>query len=212
MSPARHGGGALPLVLSLLAVLGLLVLSSSQQLVSVQRQADNAQDRQRAQLLARRALRGAEQWVWRMDRRLALAAADPGELYGEGRLFSPGCSGPEGRGLCEPQQPPQRRRLDGHPLLHPCGRSREYALEDMAPQTGCPHRVRSGALSWANPRYVVELVDPRFGAAGDRGRLYRITVRAWGHHPFSVATLQSWYRVGGEAEPGRRLSWMEVAE
>lgn len=211
MNARRQSGGALPLVMSLLAVLGLLVLTSSRQLTGAGRLAANAQDRQRAEMQARQALSGAEQWVWRMDRRLGLDAADPAKLYGEGRLFPPSCEGTEGKGLCEPMAPPHRRRVGGQPLLHPCGNSREYALEPGLPQTGCPQRVRGGALSWANPRYVVELVDPRFGDAA-KDRLYRITVRAWGHHPLSVVTLQSWYRVGQDADEGRRLDWREVAE
>ncbi|MEO9385963.1 pilus assembly protein [Chromobacterium phragmitis] len=208
---SRQAGGALPLVLSLLALVSLLVLSSSRQLESVGRQADNAEDRQRAETQARQALLGAEQWVWRLDRRLALAAADPDKLYGEGRLFPPSCDGAEGKGLCEPREPPHRRRVNDQDLLHPCGNSREYALSPGGPQTGCPQRVRGGAFGWWNPRYVVELIDPRFGDAA-RDRLYRITVRAWGRQPQNAVTLQSWYRVGEEADEGRRLDWREVEE
>ncbi|WP_225547237.1 pilus assembly protein [Chromobacterium violaceum] len=211
MSRTRQAGGALPLVMSLLAVLGLLVLSSSRQLAGEARLASNSQDRQRAETQARQALLGAEQWVWRMDRRLGLGAVDPARLYGEGRLFPPSCDGIEGKGLCEPMAPPHRRQVGGQSLLHPCGNSREYPLEPGPSQTACPQRVRGGALNWANPRYVVELIDPRFGeSAGDR--LYRITVRAWGRHPQSEVTLQSWYRVGEGVAEGRRLDWREVGE
>ncbi len=212
---SRQRGGALLLVLSLLAALSMLALSSSQLTISAQRLADNVQDRRRAQLLARQALLGAEDWVWRLDRRLDMAAlaARPAELYGEGRLFPPNCHGPQGKGLCEPKEPPERRANGAVPLLHPCGNSRAFPLEPEPAQSRCPQQVRSGGLSWANPRYVVELIDPGFLARdGSPGRLYRITVRAWGRTPYSSVTLQSWYRVGDGEAAGRRLNWEERRE
>ncbi|WP_083338665.1 pilus assembly PilX family protein [Chromobacterium sphagni] len=215
MSAGRQAGGALLLVMSLLAALSMLVLSSSQLIISAQRLVDNVQDRRRARILAQQALLGAEEWVWRLDRRLDMAsrAAKPADLYGEGSLFSPSCRGPQGKGLCEPQEPPERRRSGEVPLLHPCGNSREFALEPAPAQSWCPQQVRSGALSWANPRYVVELIDPGFRAPdGSPGRLYRITVRAWGRNAYSAVTLQSWYRVGEGSAEGRRLNWGESKE
>ncbi|POA97422.1 hypothetical protein C2134_16450 [Chromobacterium sinusclupearum] len=213
MNHSAQRGGTLLMVMGLLSLLAMLVLSSSQLILSARLLAANAQERRRAEGLARQALRGAEQWVWQWDLKndMASRASDPGKLYGHESVFSPTCHGTQGKGLCEPTTPPEKQSLNGVPLLHPCGNSREYELEPSVKQWQCPQGVRAGSLSWANPRYVVELIDPRFGS-GQNGpaRLYRITVRAWGHSRFSAVTLQSWYRVDNGGE-GRRLGWEEKA-
>ncbi|WP_158253678.1 pilus assembly protein [Chromobacterium alticapitis] len=211
MSGGKQGGATLLMVMSLLSLLAMLVLSSSQLILNARLQIANAQERRRAEGLARQALSGAERWVLQWDglNDMESLAAEPAKLYGPGAPFAPDCHGTHGKGLCEPTAPPEKQSQGGVPLLHPCGNSREYELEPGLPQWHCPQGVRAGRLTWSNPRYVVELIDPRFGAgSGDPARLYRITVRAWGHSRHSAATMQSWYRVGA-AGAGRRLGWEE---
>ncbi|WP_168209760.1 pilus assembly protein [Chromobacterium paludis] len=211
MRSRSQAGGSLLMIMALLSLLAMLVLSSAQLILSARASTVNAQERSRTEVVAHQALSGAERWIRQWDglSDMASLADEPAKLYGHGAPFAPNCHGSHGKGMCEPTMPPEKQAHGGVPLLHPCGNSREYPLEPSLPQWQCPQGVRSGRLVWANPRFVVELIDPRFGAAaGAPARLYRVTVRAWGRSRYSVVTLQSWYRVDG-AGLGHRLGWTE---
>ncbi|UTH75314.1 pilus assembly protein [Chromobacterium sp. IIBBL 290-4] len=216
---AGQRGAALLMVTALLAMLSLLALSVSQNVVGLARLQRNVSDRQRAAQSAGLALPQAEAWVAALDKKLNMAdrAQKPADLYGPAGIFPPHCQGPAGKGVCEPTVPPHKRMQDGVLVLHPCGTSQELALETGQTQPWCPAKVRHGVNHWANPRFMVELVDPRFPVEGQPGtaRLYRITVRAWGLSERSAATMQSWYRVvrlEDMSVQGKRLNHMEVLE
>jgi type IV pilus assembly protein PilX len=86
--------------------------------------------------------------------------------------------------------PWQQRDTAGLELLHPCGAARRVALQPVSSGNYCPG-VAPGPWYWADPHYLIELLDPRYPAPDGRGLLFRVTARGWGKQAGSVATLQS---------------------
>lgn len=200
-------GGVLVVSLILLFSFTLLVLGTSQQLLVEQRISTNLNDRQQALQHAQLALQVATETVDKLNPQLDQLA--PLELFGATGIFTRDCTNQRrpnglGQGLCLSAQqerdlaPAAERRSDNGKqptaILAPCGHAIEYVL-DLSARAGCRGgKVSSGKLLWANPRYLVELVDDEFKASNHAsGRLYRITARAWGRSRHTEVTLQRYH-------------------
>lgn len=206
----RQRGSALIVALMVLLMMTLVVLASSRLIVDEQRIGSNQSDRQATFQLAELALKAAEARVAEMDQALDVAGKSDDALFGAGGVFSASCrndANPAGwqSGLCATSaqvgggalQSWERTVSVGKqsvPALHPCGNALEYAFKSGAVQNRCPDVVTLDGV-WANPRYLIELVDRNYQDSDGGGRLYRLTVRAWGKNANSVVTLQSYYVV-----------------
>ena len=215
--PGRHQRGhTLTVALMLLMLVSMAVVGSARLMLDEQRIGANQTDRHLAFELAELALRQGEAEAEQLDAELDVAGRSEDALWGRNGLFTAGCANagnPERwrQGLCAP---PGRGGQQTMPwlgvrtyvasegavrggtvsLLHPCGQAREFAYETPRAQNRCA-AVVSGSRVWANPRYLIELVDPAHSDARGSGRLYRITARAWGKSANTVVTLQSFYLV-----------------
>ncbi|MCW3480087.1 pilus assembly protein [Neisseriaceae bacterium JH1-16] len=244
MRQLRQRGSALLAITPLLLVMGLMLAASSQRLATERRSAANQADRQSAFQAAEAALAEAEQQAARLDRELGIANQPDATLFGAAGLFSDDCRNPANpagwqSGLCRPAQagqperePPWQRlvTIGGRrwPLLHPCGHGRELVLDGRATTRCGSGDVLAGGALWANPRYLVELLQRDYSdGQGNVGRLYRLSARGWGRNRNSQATLQSYAlvpettveraaRLGVPVLPPatavtlRRLAWREV--
>jgi type IV pilus assembly protein PilX len=206
----RQRGSVLIVALMVLTMMTMVVLASSRLIVDEQRIGSNQSDRQSTFQLAELALKAAEARVQDLDQALDVVNKSEDALFGASGLFSTNCrngANPAGwqSGLCATSaqvgggaaQPWERTVSVGKqsvPTLHPCGNALEYAFKSGAVQNRCPDVVSLDGL-WANPRYQIELVDKNYQDSDGGGRLYRITVRAWGQNANSVVTLQSYYVV-----------------
>lgn len=214
--PCRHTrrGIALPIVLILLFVFTLAALSGSQQLLTEQRISSNQLDRLRARQLAFIAMETAEYRTRQLDR--LLAGLEDGTLFGgsgANGLFTSNCrntDNPVGwvRGLClDPGHKPELLAVEDRAaeengktlaILAPCNNSIEYVAQQGPTPCRNGNPLPSQEL-WANPRYVIELVDHRYRReTAPLARLYRITVRAWGSSRFTSITLQHYMPVTGK--------------
>jgi len=246
MRALRQQGSALLAITPLLLVMGLMLAASAQRLATERRSAANQADRLSAFQAAEAALVEAEQQAVRLDRELGIAAQPEAALFGAAGLFSDDCRNPANpagwqSGLCRPAQAGQPEReppwlrlvtTGGRrwPLLHPCGHARELVLDRRATTRCSSGDVLAGGTLWANPRYLVELLQRDYSdEQGNAGRLYRLSARGWGRNRHSEATLQSYglvpetaaehaARLGVPAPPPspvtaatlRRLAWREV--
>lgn len=210
----RQQGGVLIVSLILLFAFTLLVLGTSQQLLVEQRISANQNDRQRAFQLAQLALQVAEYKAQTLNAKIA--GLTPSELFGQRGVFTSNCansSNPSGftQGLClNAQQSPGRQvaweRVTGEgshhrAVLSPCGHAIQYVVDKSA-SPGCLNgRINSGRQLWANPHYIIELLDPQYrDEQHPAGGLYRITARAWGRNRHTQVTLQSHYLVPNPIE------------
>ncbi|WP_024304270.1 PilX N-terminal domain-containing pilus assembly protein [Pseudogulbenkiania sp. MAI-1] len=203
-------GSALVVALLVLVMMTMVVLASSRLIVDEQRIGSNQNDRQSTFQLAELALKAAEAKVLELDESLGVASKSDEALFGSAGVFSETCrndANPAGwsRGLCADSQQLGREVAQSWertvsvgektvPTLHPCGNALEYPFKRSVGQGHCPDVVSPDGL-WANPRYQIELVDKNHQDSDGGGRLYRITVRAWGQNANSVVTLQSYYVV-----------------
>lgn len=108
--------------------------------------------------------------------------------------------------------PWQQRDTAGLALLHPCGAARRVALQPVSSGNYCPG-VAPGPWYWADPHYLVELLDPRYPTPTGTGLLFRVTARGWGKQAGSVATVQSHVLLEPVGSAGRwlqRLSWRRL--
>lgn len=208
----RQRGSALIVALMVLVMMTMVVLASSRLIVDEQRISSNQADRQSTFQLAELTLTAAEARTLAMDGELDVAGKSDKVLFGSGAdsVFTASCqndANPAGwrRGLCASSQqlgsavaqPWERSVSIGNKTvsaLHPCGNALEYPFKSSVAQGRCPDVVSLDGL-WANPRYQIELVDKNYQDGDGGGRLYRITVRAWGQNANSAVTLQSYYVV-----------------
>ncbi|MDN0084141.1 pilus assembly protein PilX [Crenobacter sp. SG2305] len=202
-------GSTLLAILPLLVVMGLMVATSSQRLANERRIAANQADRQYAMQAAEAALARGEQQAVRLDRELGIAGRPDAELFGSAGLFSDDCRNPANpvgwqSGLCRAgladREPPWLKVVTQGgrrwPLLHPCGHARELVLDSRAALRCNTGDVLAGGTLWANPRYLIELLQRDYrDELGRNGRLYRISARGWGRNRYSQATLQSYLLV-----------------
>ena len=208
----RQRGSALIVALMVLLMMTMVVLASSRLIVDEQRIGSNQSDRQSTFQLAELALKAAEAKALELDTAFDVASKSDEALFGSGDdgVFTESCrndANPAGwrSGLCAGSrqlgravaQPWERTVSVGNktvPTLHPCGNALEYPFKRSVGQGRCPDVVSPDGL-WANPRYQIELLDKNHQDSDGGGRLYRITVRAWGQNANSVVTLQSYYVV-----------------
>ncbi|MDF0606153.1 hypothetical protein HZU77_010890 [Neisseriaceae bacterium TC5R-5] len=216
----RHQGMILLLVLPLLAMLVISVMGSSRSIVAEQRISHNVQERQKVRLLAEQALGSAEQAVWQLDKQLAASFA--AEKYPDAATWLQMVCHGDNTELCR-----QAKRLWLWPgngsqntlaSLTPCGQSQELAFFTLSTRSSCQGLNSRTDTVWSNPHYLVELIDLQFlhPWLAEPGRLYRVSVRAWGKNPRSVVTLQSWFLVGNPQfklsnAHGWRLAGREIA-
>jgi type IV pilus assembly protein PilX len=210
----RQQGGVLIISLILLFAFTLLVLGTSQQLLVEQKISTNQNDRQRAFQLAQLALQAAETKTQTLNAKIA--GLTPSELFGRSGIFTSNCtnsSNPNGftHGLClNAQQSPGLQvaweRVTGEgsqrsDILSPCGHAIQYIIDHSA-SPGCLNgRINSGRQLWANPHYIIELLDLQYrDGQHPVGGLYRITARAWGRNRHTRVTLQSHYLVPNPIE------------
>lgn len=187
-------GSVLVISLVLLLAFTLVILGSGQQLLVEQRIGGNQSDRQKAFQLAQLTLAEGEKYV---------DTQNPDWSSTEDIFSAPYCDKGGYEGLCSKDggdQPAWERKSAQQPfgVLHPCGKAREYASVNPQGKTpiGCNKgKVTPGTVTWANPRYIVELLDDRYSDPKVSGRLYRITARAWGKNQSTQVTLQSHYVV-----------------
>lgn len=223
----QHGAVLLTALVFLLAFT-LAVLSSSQQLLTERRIDINQNDQAMADSLAQIALTAAEQKVQSMN--TSLANLTTNELYGEGGqagMFTRDCRNPATQrapqyGLCldtahARELRPVTSRLVNHPdlgqiaLLSPCGHALEYPADTTVRADCTRNIVYSGKTLWANPRYVIELIDPQYtDHTMHTSRLYRITARAWGKDKDTEATAQRYIAVPDPAS--RQTAWLKLLE
>lgn len=207
---AKQHGAALIISLILLFAITLAVISTSQQLLVEQHISANQNDQQQALQLAQITLEIGERKAQELDPQLANLKAH--QLFGNSAeigIFSADCHNPNNpkgftHGLCldtahmrnliPSEEREARVNGDTPPILSPCGHAIEYSADSSA-KTDCRHgRVIGGQALWANPRYLIELLDPSYhDGEHSPGRLYRITARAWGHHRNTQITQQSYY-------------------
>ncbi|RXZ43649.1 pilus assembly PilX family protein [Crenobacter cavernae] len=208
--PRRHvigGQRGSVLIASLIILLAftLIILGSSQQLLVEQRISSNQNDRQKAFQLAQLTLGAGEKAAIALD--VDINSLDDAALFGTGGRFDGSClNSLQQKGMCldaahgSHLAAAWERSIDRNsrsfPMLHPCGNALEYSVDPVA-RTDCANgKVTAGSQLWANPRYIIELLDSHYtDARSISGRLYRITARAWGHNENTQVTLQSHYVV-----------------
>lgn len=206
----KQHGGALIVALMVLIMMTMVVLTSSRLIIEEQRIGSNQSERQSTFQLAELALKAAEARTLEMDAVLDVANKDEEALFGANGLFTENCRNDANlagwrRGLCAGSlhlgravAPPWERTVSAGkktvPTLHPCGNALEYPFKRSRGQGRCSSVMPLDGL-WANPRYLIELLDKNHQDSEGGGRLYRITVRAWGQNANSVVTLQSYYVV-----------------
>ncbi|AXK39199.1 pilus assembly PilX family protein [Crenobacter cavernae] len=208
--PRRHvigGQRGSVLIASLIILLAftLIILGSSQQLLVEQRISSNQNDRQKAFQLAQLTLGAGEKTATSLDASIN-SLADP-VLFGANGRFASSClnslqqngmclDAAHGGNLTAAWERSVDRNSRSFPMLHPCGNAIEYGVDSSA-RTDCANgKVTAGSQLWANPRYIIELLDSHYSDARSiSGRLYRITARAWGHNENTQVTLQSHFVV-----------------
>jgi len=220
-----HQGMVLLTALLWLLLMTTLVLGVSRLLRDEQRIGSNLDDALLAFRLAESGLRAAEAALPAIPLLHRLATMDVGELAGPDSPFTLSCRQPRNpqawqKGLClsatlagQAQAPPwQQQDETGIALLHPCGVARRVALQSLPAGSHCPG-VAPGPWYWADPHYLVELLDPRYPTTQGPGILFRVTARGWGRQAGSMATVQSHIVLlpdhAGGWQPSR-LSWRIV--
>jgi len=207
-----------------LLLMTTLVLGVSRLLRDEQRIGSNLDDALLAFQLAESGLRAGEAALFTIPQLHRLAAMEVGALKGTDSPFTLSCHQPRNpppwqKGLClsatlagQAQSPPWQQDEAGIPLLHPCGAARRVALQSLPASSHCPG-VSPGPWYWADPHYLVELLDPRYPAKPGPGILFRVTARGWGRQAGSQSTVQSHIVLqpdrAGSWQP-RRLSWRIV--
>lgn len=225
---SQQRGAVLLTALVFLLAFTLAVLGSSQQLLTERRIDINQNDQALADSLAWIVLSAAEQQVQSIN--TSLAGLTAGELYGEGGqagVFTRDCRNQGIQrapryGLCldvahSRELSPVASRMVERPdlgqiaLLSPCGHALEYQA-DASARTDCTRNiVYGGKTLWANPRYVIELIDPLYtDHTMQASHLYRITARAWGKDKDTEATAEHYVAVPDPAN--RQTEWLKLME
>jgi type IV pilus assembly protein PilX len=205
-----------------LMLLTVVVLGVGRLLRNEQRIGSNLDDAQLAFRLAETALQAGEAALPSLPQLAGLGAMPAVELRGPTSPFTLTCRQPRNpppwqQGLCLSAAlagqaypaPWQQRDASGLALLHPCGAARRVPLQPVSSGNYCPG-VAPGPWYWADPHYLIELLDPHYPAPDGRGLLFRVTARGWGKQAGSVVTLQSHVLLRPEGSQGRqwqRLSW-----
>lgn len=218
----KQRGVVLLTALLWLMLLTVVTLGVGRLLRDEQRIGSNLDDAQLAFRLAETALQAGEAALPGLPQLARLAAMSEVELNGPTSPFTLTCRQPRNpppwqQGLCLSAAlagqaypaPWQQRDTTGLELLHPCGAARRVVLQPQSSGHYCPG-VAPGPWYWADPHYLIELLDPRYPAPDGSGLLFRVTARGWGKQAGSVVTLQSHVLLepaGGQARPWRRLSW-----
>lgn len=221
----QYQGMVLLSALLWLLLMTTLVLGISRVLREEQRIASNLDDALLAFQLAESGLRAGEAALPTIPQLHGLAAMDAAALTGPAAPFTLSCQQPGNpqpwqKGLClsaalaGQAYPPPWLGQDqaGQALLHPCGAARRVALQSAPAGSHCPGVV-PGPWYWADPHYLVELLDPRYPATPGPGILFRVTARGWGRQAGSQATLQSHIVLLPDRAGGwqlHRLSWRIV--
>jgi Tfp pilus assembly protein PilX len=196
----RQRGAALATALCLMLAVLSIGVCAARTALNAEKSAQLERDRHIALLAADAALADAE-WdiAGGADPASARAAALAG---GSASSFAPGCGrGGANLGLCAPAAPPKS----------PVWQAADLAGDTAVPYgrfTGAAMPVGGGPLPARVPAYVIERLP--FGAPGT---LYRITAIGFGAGASTRVVVQSWYRTppAGEALPGKRVGWREVA-
>jgi Tfp pilus assembly protein PilX len=220
----QHGMVLLTALLWLM-LLTVLVLGVSRWLRDEQRIGSNLDDAQLAFRLAETALQAGEAALPGLPQLARLGAMPAVELTGPTSPFTLTCRQPHNpppwqQGLCLSAAlagqaypaPWQQRDAAGIALLHPCGAAQRVALQPLSSGHYCPG-VAPGPWYWADPHYLIELLDPRYPTPDGKGLLFRVTARGWGRQADSVATLQSHVLLepeGRQARQWQRLSWRQL--
>jgi len=221
---ALHRGMVLLTTLLWLLLMTTLVLGISRLLRDEQRIGSNLDDALLAFQLAESGLRAGEAALPAIPLLDGLAVMDARDLAGPASPFTLSCRQPRNpqawqKGLClsaalagQAQLPPWLQEDAGIALLHPCGAARRVVLQSLPAGSHCPG-VSPGPWYWADPHYLVELLDPRYPATPGPGILFRVTARGWGRQAGSQVTVQSHVVLlperAGSWQP-RRLSWRIV--
>ena len=93
-------------------------------------------------------------------------------------------------GLCQSGDAPAAQRGE----LAPCGDSLEYTANNTG-GTCVSSDVVAGNATWANPKYVIELVSPSGDYRANTVHTYRVTVKAWGRNRNTTSILEAYYSV-----------------
>ena len=208
-----------------LMLLTIVTLGVGRLLRDEQRIGSNLDDAQLAFRLAETALQAGEAALPTLPQLARLSAMPVVELRGSDSPFTLSCRQPRNappwqQGLCLSAAlagqaypaPWQQHDAAGIALLHPCGAAQRVVLQPVSSGNYCPG-VAPGPWYWADPHYLIELLDSRYPAPDGKGLLFRVTARGWGRQATSMATLQSHVLLAPEGNKGwswQRLSWRQL--
>jgi type IV pilus assembly protein PilX len=209
-----------------LMLLTVVALGIGRLLRDEQHIGSNLDDAQLAFRLAETALQAGEAALPGLPQLARLGAMSAVELNGPTSPFTLTCRQPRNpppwqQGLCLSAAlagqaypaPWQQRDSAGLALLHPCGAAQRVALQPVSSGHYCPG-VTPGPWYWADPHYLVELLDPHYLTPQGPGILFRVTARGWGKQAGSVATVQSHVLLelaGSAGHRLQRLSWRRLS-
>lgn len=208
-----------------LLLLTTTVLGVSRLLRDEQRIGSNLDDALLAFLLAESGLRAGETALPAIPFLHRLETMTAAALSSADSPFTLSCHQPHNpspwqQGLClsaalagQEYPPPWQPNQAGVTLLHPCGAARRVVLQQVPSSNHCPG-VTPGPWYWADPHYLVELLDPHYLTPQGVGILFRVTARGWGKQAGSVATVQSHVLLEPAGSTGHRLlrlSWRRLS-
>ncbi len=199
-------GYALIITVVILIAATLLVVSGSRSLIVDQTVATTDGDKRLAANIADETLKYVEQEILpEMDKevfkKIAGKTSSSEIATYLDTVFTANCTNTEineGRkgegyyeGLCQAGESPAAQRG----ALSPCGDSLEYSINGTGGSCTASGVVADGNTTWANPKYVIELVSPPGDYKDNTVHTYRVTVKAWGRSRNTASILEAYYSV-----------------
>lgn len=215
----QQQGFSLLVVLVVLLVLSIIVIGATRYINTDLHISANDRDRKVAFSYAEATLEHAELRLLALENDLDIPNKTVKQVYEQG-IFTVGCFNSAGntawqKGLCIPSTDQtnvndykaatiqmgtagvawKRKSPASVGVLDPCGNSMEYVVNKEG-GTCSGTTVTKGDLTWANPHYIIEILDKDV----DGTRNYRITARAWGKNRNTAVTLQSYVSAASAAK------------